>query len=139
MVAAKAGHLDAMKALIDAGADPKIKRPEGSTLLMAAAASGHVDVVKYAAELNPGELLAVNAAGDNAVIASVSNGAGAGQPAIVEVIQFLADKGVDVDVKNALGKTALSIADFSPIDQAVDRIVLILTQQGRKPIIPSAR
>jgi len=128
-----------MKALIDSGADPKIKRPDGSTLIMEAAASSRVAVVKYACELDPEDILAVNAAGDNAVHASVSNGAGAGQPAIVEVIQFLADKGVDVDVKNAQGKTALSIADFSPIDQAVDRIVEILKKQGRAPIIPSAR
>ena len=51
MVAAKAGRLDAMKALVAGGADPKLKAQDGDcTLIMSAAGSGHVEVVKYAYE-----------------------------------------------------------------------------------------
>src|SRR5260370_31978825 len=48
MVAARANHVGAMRALIAAGADPKLKAQDGSTLLIAAAGSGHVEPVQYA-------------------------------------------------------------------------------------------
>ena len=41
-----------MRALVAGGADPKLKAQDGSTLLMAAVGSGHVEAVKYAYELD---------------------------------------------------------------------------------------
>ena len=52
MLAARANQLEVMRALIAGGADPKLKAQDGSTLLMAAAGSGHVEVVKYAYEFD---------------------------------------------------------------------------------------
>ncbi len=52
MVAAKANQPEAMRALVAGGADPKLKAQDGSTLLMAAVGSGHVEAVKYAYELD---------------------------------------------------------------------------------------
>ena len=40
MLAARANQLEVMKALVEAGADPKLSAQDGSTLLMAAANSG---------------------------------------------------------------------------------------------------
>ena len=53
------------------------------------------------------------------------------QKSVCEVIQFLADKGVDVDVKNAQGRTAIQIANGLPIDTAVDLMVAILKKEGQ--------
>ncbi len=142
MIAAKAGHLDAMKALIAGGADSKLRAQDGTTLLMSAAGSGHVDVVQYAYELDPDPktVLATNQAGNNAVHMSVTGTGGiAPQASICEVVQFLSDKGVDVDVKNARGATAIQIANGLPIDKAVELMVSILNKEGRKPLISAAR
>lgn len=142
MMAAKADRLDAMKALVAGGADPKIRAEDDSTLLMEAAGSGHVDVVKYAYELDPDPktVLAMNKTGNNAIHAAVTGTGGlAPQPAICEVIQFLADKGVEVDVKNARGQTAISIANVLPIDTAVTLMADILKKEGRTPLLSAAR
>ena len=42
--------MEMMHALIEAGARPKLKAQDGTTLLIAAAGSGHVEVVQYAYE-----------------------------------------------------------------------------------------
>lgn len=140
MLAAKAGHLDAMKALVESGADPKLKAQDDTTLLMAAAGSGHVEVVKYAYELDPTTAQATNKTGNNAVHASVTGTGGlVPQKSICEVIQFLADKGVEIDVKNAQGRTAISIANGLPIDSAVTLMANMLEKAGRKPLIDSKR
>ena len=140
LLAAKAGRLDAMKALVAGGADAKIKAQDDTTLLMAAAGSGHVDVVKYAYELDPGTAQATNKTGNNAVHMSVTGtGNLVPQKSVCEVIQFLSDKGVDVDVKNAQGRTAIQIANGLPIDTAVDLMVAILTKQGRTPLASPKR
>lgn len=142
MVAARAGHVDAMKALIAGGADPKIRAQDGSTLLMEAAGSAHVEPVEYAYQLDPDPktVLATNQTGNNAVHAAVTGtGQLAPQKSICEVIQFLSDKGVDVDVKNAQGRTAIQIANGLPIDTAVDLMVAILKKEGRTPLIDPKR
>ena len=142
MMAAKADRLDAMKALVAGGADPKLRAQDGTTLLMTAAGSGHVDVVKYAYELDPDPktVLATNQGGNNAVHMSVTGTGGiAPQASICEVVQFLSDKGIDVDVKNARGATAIQIANGLPIDKAVELMVSILDKEGRKPLISAAR
>ena len=53
LLAAQGNHVDVMKALVAAGADPKAFAQDGSNVLMAAANSGHVEAVEYAYELNP--------------------------------------------------------------------------------------
>ena len=51
MLAAKADHVDVMRALVAGGADAKLKAQDGTTVLSAAAGSGHLDAVQYAYEL----------------------------------------------------------------------------------------
>jgi ankyrin repeat protein len=131
-----------MKALVAGGADTKLKAQDGTTLLMSAAGSGHVEVVKYAYELDPDPktVLATNQTGNNAVHASVTGTGGlVPQKSVCEVIQFLADKGVDVDVKNARGQTAIQIANGLPIDTAVTLMVDMLTKAGRTPLVDPHR
>jgi len=140
MLAARADKLEAMKALVAAGADPKLKAQDETTLLMSAAGSGHIDVVKYAYELDPAVAKATNQTGNNAVHSSVSSGlGGTTQDAVCEVVQFLYDKGVEIDMKNAQGRTAIQIANGLPIDKAVALMADLLKKDGRTPLISAAR
>ena len=83
---------------------------------------------------------ALNQTGNNAVHMSVTGtGALVPQKSVCEVIQFLSDKGVDVDMKNAAGRTAIQIANGLPIDTAVDLMVAILEKEHRTPLVSPKR
>jgi uncharacterized protein len=142
MIATRNGHEDVMRLLVASGADPKLKAQDHTTLLMVAAQSGKLPVVKYAYELDPTTAKALNDGGGNAVHSSVSGGGPSTHEAhheIAEVIEFLWEKGTDVDVKNGQGRTAIEMSDRLPIDQAVDMITELLLKDGRKPIVPTER
>ena len=132
-LAAKANHEDVMRLLVAAGADPKLKAQDGTTLLMSAAGSGHVAVVKYAYELDP-DINAVTETGGNAVHASVTGSIrNSTQPEIAKVVQFLADKGADLDVKDARGRTPIAIADILPLDTVVELLTQLIVKSGHTP------
>ena len=140
MMAAKANQEAIMKALIEHHADPTLKAQDGSTLLMFAAGSGHVGVVKYAYRFDQ-DMKAVTATGDTIAHAAVTGTLGptATQADICEVIQFLFDKGAPIDEKNARGRTPMDIADILPIDKAVGLMTQLIIKSGAKPVHPSAR
>jgi len=132
-LAAKANHAEAMRLLVAAGADPKLKGQDGTTLLMSAAGSGHVDVVKYAYELDP-DVKGVTENGTTAVHAAVTGtGQISTQPEIAKVVQFLADKGAELDLKNSRGLTPIAIADFLPLDTVVELLTKLIVQSGHTP------
>jgi ankyrin repeat protein len=139
-MAAKANHLDVMKALIEHHADPTLKAQDGTTLLMAATGSGHVDVVKYAYQFDQ-DVKAATTTGDTLIHAAVTGtlGANATQADICEVIQFLADKGAPLDEKDARGRTPIDVADGPPIDKAVELMTALIVKSGAQPVHPSKR
>jgi len=133
LLAAKTNHLDVMHALVAAGADPKLKAQDGSTLLMAAASSGHIETVQYAYELDP-DVKAVTDAGRTVMHASVLGSMQTStQPEICKVVQFLADKGADLDPSDSTGRTPIMIADILPIDKAVELMTKLIKQTGKVP------
>jgi ankyrin repeat protein len=140
MMAAKANKEEVMKALIAHGADPKLKAQDGTTLLMSATGSGHVGVVKYAYQFDQ-DVKAATDNGDTIMHAAVTGtlGANATQADICEVIQFLADKGVPLDEKNARGRTPIDVADVAPIDKAVELMTALIIKSGAQPVHPSKR
>ena len=138
MLAARGNHLEVMRSLVKAGADPKLKAQDGSTLVMAAAASGHVEVVQYAYELNP-DVKSVTNTKSTAMHAAISSLQVASPPEMCKVIQFLADKGADLDALDANGRTPVSIADLIPIDAVVDLLGKLITASGAEPHIKSKR
>jgi ankyrin repeat protein len=138
MIAARANQLEVMKTLVAAGADPKLRADNGTTTLMYAAGA-KLATVKYAYEIDP-DVDVVNQSGQTPIHASVGfGGAPRTQDEVVEVIQFLADKGAKLDEIDAAGRTAISIADIGPIDKAVDLLTALILKSGTTPKQPSKR
>ena len=137
-VAARANHLEVMKALVAAGADPKLRADNDTTTLMYAAGA-KVATVKYAYEIDP-NVDVVNQSGQTPIHASVGfGGAPRTQDEVVEVIQFLADKGAKLDELDTAGRTAITIADIGPIDKAVELLTALILKSGNTPKQPSKR
>ena len=109
---------------------------------MAAVGSANVDVVKFAYQYDD-DVKVVTSDGTTLMHASVSGTANGGtqeaQERICEVIRFLAEKGAPVDEKNVAGRTPIDLADFLPIDKAVDLFTELIVKSGAKPKSPSKR
>src|SRR6185295_11902823 len=139
LLAAKANRADVVRALVAGGADPKLKAQDGSTLLMMAVGSGHVEAVQYAYQLDS-DVKAVNATNATLMHAAVSGTMQSStQPEICKVIQFLADKGAPLDEKDGRGRTPIDVADTLPIDKAVDLLTELIKKSGATPKTPSKR
>ena len=116
LIASRANDTAVMRVLLEHGADPLIPTANGTTPLMMAAGVGHepgitrsaeheaFEAVYLLAELG-GDVNAVNEAGDTAL-----HGA-AWRERADSVVQFLVDRGADVDAKNHRGWTPLVIAE----------------------------
>ena len=137
MVAARTDHEDVMRALVAAGADPRVRAQDGSTVLMAAAAGARLTTFKYAYEIDPNVDM-VTANGNTIMHVAVGLN-GRTQPEVCEVIQFLADHGAKLDEMNAAGRTPIAIADGLPVDLAVNLLTKLITARGETPKIPSKR
>jgi len=114
-LAAKAADTGVMRALVADGADLQLRNKAGASPLMVAAGLGQakgpgsvpesrlLEAVKVAVELGA-DLNAVNEAGQTAV-----HGAAAG--GFNTIIQFLAEKGARLDVKDKRGQTPLNVTE----------------------------
>ncbi len=116
LIAAKANDVDVMRELIAQGADPLIPTDNGTTPLMVAAGVGHEPGITRSAEAEAlqavhlcvelgADVTAVNEAGDTAL-----HGA-AWRERADSIVQFLADRGADIDAKNHRDWTPLVIAE----------------------------
>jgi uncharacterized protein len=103
-----------MRLLLDEGADPKVLMPDNATLLMMAAGLGGsrnswateenaLEAVKLAYELGA-DVNAFNLTGDTALHGAAFRGWDT-------VVQFLVDKGADMNMKNEYRWTPLTIAE----------------------------
>jgi ankyrin repeat protein len=99
--AAEAGSAPAMKALVEAGAKVSIKAADGTTVALAAAASGNLDAMKYALELDP-DLTAIGPSHRSIMHFAIEN---KNPDLAIPMLQYLADKGAKLDVKNEKGDT----------------------------------
>jgi len=109
LFAAKAGSLEAMKALVAAGANPKFKAKDGTTLALAAAYGGRLDAMKYALELDP-DINAKATGGQSILHIALMNKL---SPEPQDVILFLADKGAKLDARNDRGGAPADLANQS--------------------------
>lgn len=115
LLAAMAADVDVMRALVDAGADPRRTAKEGTTALMVAAGLG-----RYLAESRVTTERAVQAvtfALAQGIDVNARNEAGStalhGAALIKadEVVELLVKSGAALDIKNARGQTPLMLAD----------------------------
>jgi ankyrin repeat protein len=138
MFAAKADHVEVMRALIAAGADAKARAQDGTTVLTAAAGSGHLDAVQYAYELNPDVTVVSTITGATLMHAAVlGTSAMATQDQICEVIRFLASHGAPLDELDSRGRTPIFYANLPAIDKAVELLRELIIKSGAQPkIIP---
>jgi uncharacterized protein len=117
VMAAKSADVPLMRVLLVCGADPKIKTADGTSALMVAAGVGvygpgespgtheeALEAVKLAYEVG-GDVNDINRDGETALHGAVYRGGA------VPVIQFLADKGVKLDVENKKKWTPLLAAE----------------------------
>jgi ankyrin repeat protein len=106
-------NLDILRALVSAGADPGIAVQDGATPLMAAVGMAQndarlaeepsaLDVVKFLVELRA-DVNAVNRAGQTALHGATRAGRN-------RIVQFLAENGAVLNVKDRRGRTPLDIA-----------------------------
>jgi ankyrin repeat protein len=147
LLASMTDDVPLMKALLKAGADPKIPNATHSTPLMAAAGLGclapteeagtedeAIEAVNLAIELDND----VNAIDDNGETAMH----GAAYKNFPKVVQLLADRGARVDVWNRrdrYGWTPLSIAEghrpgnFKPSPDTIDALLRVMRAAGVSP------
>lgn len=118
VMAAKSADVPLMRTLLEAGADPAIKTADGTSALMVAAGVGvygpgespgtheeAFEAVKLAFEVGGGDVNDANRDGETALLGAVYRGGA------VPVIQFLAEKGANLDVANKKKWTPLLAAE----------------------------
>jgi ankyrin repeat protein len=111
--AAKSGDVPLMKLLLEHGADPKVVTKAGVTALMVAAGMGHSNTVRggeqsmEAMQICLDKGVDINAATDKTRNTALHAAAGNGNDAIV---QFLADHGAKLDLKDNRDRTPRDVA-----------------------------
>jgi uncharacterized protein len=138
MRAARAGDAEVMRMLLAKGADPKLTTKEGNTFLMFAAGIGYRDKNTKGTEAEALEGLKVavatgldinqgNTRGETALHGAASRGADS-------IVQFLVDRGANIDAKSKTGMTPLDFAMgknvFSQLPVPHDSTVALLRKLG---------
>ena len=122
LLTSKYGHLEIVRALLDAGANFDAKSNEGSTALMVASANGHLKIVRVLLDKGA-NFDAKNNEGMTALIWASSSG-------YLEVVRALLDKGANFDAKDNLGgATALMHAS----EGGHIEVVRVLLSAGADP------
>ncbi|KAM3725436.1 Sex-determining protein [Dirofilaria immitis] len=130
VIAARNGHFDVVKYLLDKGADISVTGTvsfdgeiiPGAPVLWAAAAAGHLEIVRYLVE----------EAGANINQTTQSNSSplrGACYDGHYDIVEYLVKKGADIELANRHGHTPLMIAAFK---MRAD-IVRFLLKHGADP------
>jgi ankyrin repeat protein len=104
--AATRGHYDIFMYLLEKGADINTVDVDGSNLLLNAAGSGNMDIIRFLVEEKGFD---VNFA-DNNNITPFYSSCGSGD---VEVIKYFIDKGVDTQVRSVIDGTPIVSAIYS--------------------------
>jgi ankyrin repeat protein len=152
VMAARVADVEMMKILADGGADPSITTTNGTTALMAASGVGRMEGSELptfgtypvtdnraleAARLAVQLSADVNAT-DNSGVAALH---GAVQNGHNTVIQFLADHGANLNVKDKAGRTPMSLARYVQINfrEHKESAELLLKLGAAEPTAPPSQ
>jgi len=124
---ATVGDAISQPGLVDVGCNASLTQTVANFSQAIPLGSANVDAVGVAFELG-GDINAANHLGQTAVHAAVSH-IGPTTTGIDEVVQFLADHGAKLDVKDARGVTPLAICDRRTIDVTGDLIKRLLARK----------
>ena len=114
-IAAKNGHVDAIRALVRCGADVNAARQDGGTPMHAAAQNGHVNAIEILAE-NRADINIANEDGVTPLVLAAEMGH-------EDAVDFLVEKGADI---NRALLAAAKEEDIQDYEHAID----ILAQKG---------
>lgn len=151
--AARAGNLESIKQLIDAGADPNAdfsqqideQRGAGMTIgfyggagsvLIGASSSGNPDVVREILKHHP-NLEVRDRQGNTALIAASEDNSNAPESERADCVRLLVEAGADVNAKNTLGNTALHETFLRAVEEELLKLgadVNARNNEGETPI-----
>jgi ankyrin repeat protein len=139
MVAARVNRPDIMRVLVDAGANPKLHATDGSTLLMAAASGGHIESVRYAFELDP-DIKAMTDRKETVLHAAmIGTRRYATEAEVTQMVQFLAEKGAELDPMDINNRTPIALAKIIPLESTIDLVTRLIIATGATPKPSKAR
>ncbi|MCM3881417.1 MAG: ankyrin repeat domain-containing protein [Vicinamibacterales bacterium] len=110
-----ANGCDALRILLDKGADPKLATLVGQTPLMASSVRGDLDSMRLLLEKGA-DVNAKNSAGETALMFAATNGAPA-------AVRLLLEKGADATVKSKRTETALGNAATAGVEETVQLLL----------------
>jgi ankyrin repeat protein len=139
MLAARANRPDIMRVLVEAGADPKLKMNDDSTLLMAAVSGGHLESVQYAYELDPSVKEVTDRKETVLHAAMIGTKMVSTEEEITKMVQFLVDKGAELDPMDINNRTPIALAKYIPLDSTVDLLTKLIVATGATPKPSKAR
>lgn len=128
LLAAETGDAQLMQILVDGGAKPRFRLPDGTNVLLAAVASGKLKALELALKLAPDANIATES-GDTSLHILLSNGTG---PELAPMMKLLAERGARTDLKNRSGKTATDIAKEAQTDAKLAYDAAFATQRVGK-------
>jgi ankyrin repeat protein len=128
------GDINAVERLLQAGADPECKNPQGLTALMLAAGQGTEPViralVKAGADVNRAETVSNPVtSGVTSLMAACSDSSGS-----VVAVQTLLELGADPDARDSIGRTAYDYAAISGYSDIVAHFEAIGAPPGNGQI-----
>jgi TonB family protein len=109
------GQVELVRQLLENGADPNTKDPNGNTLLMLVAGAGHVDLVRLLLA-HGADIDAAAPVGSTALMFAAFHGH-------AEAVRVLLDNGADVNATADLGITAVRLAARNGHSEAIDVLV----------------
>jgi ankyrin repeat protein len=138
MRAARSGDAPAMRLLLEAGADPKLTTKDGNNALLFAAGVGYRDKNTKGSESEALEALKITLEAGLDVKQANSRGVtalhGAAERGADTIVQFLADRGAPLNVKNNQKMTPLDFAlgknSFAQLPVPHDSTVALLKKLG---------
>jgi uncharacterized protein len=112
LLAAESGNVQVMQLLVDGGANPQFRLPDGTNVVLAAAAGGKLEALRFALRLVPDPNTATND-GDTPLHVLLATGSG---PELGPMMKLLAEHGARTDIRNRAGQSAADLAKEAESD-----------------------